>query len=208
MISQIIDFLFYLIEKLGYLGLGIVMFLESLIAPIPSEAILPFAGNLAYQGKFNLFLLIIITTFGSYLGTLPFYYLGTRASREGVLKFVEKYGKWIFVYREDVEKAFVMFDKRGGKIVFLGKFIPIIRTIISLPAGVARLNFWVFTIYSLIGSGIWCSAQILVGYFLGEEIDSFTRFLDTYEKILAVVIIIGFGWIFGKRIYKKIQKPA
>lgn len=208
MISQIIDFLFYLIEKLGYLGLGIVMFLESLIAPIPSEAILPFAGNLAYQGKFNLFLLIIITTFGSYLGTLPFYYLGTRASREGVLKFVDMYGKWIFVYREDVEKAFGMFDKQGGKIVFLGKFIPIIRTIISLPAGVARLNFWVFTIYSLIGSGIWCSVQILVGYFLGEEIDSFTRFLDTYEKILAVVIIIGFSWIFGKRIYKKIQKPA
>jgi membrane protein DedA with SNARE-associated domain len=201
MVEYVINLLFILVDKLGYLGLGIVMFLESLIAPIPSEAILPFAGNLAYQGRFNVFLLILVTTLGGYLGTLPFYYLGTLGNKTMIINFIAKYGKWILLYPEDIEKAFGYFDTHGSKIVFFGKFIPLIRTIISLPAGVARMNFWVFSLYSIIGSGIWCSVQILVGFFLQENIGLFTKFLGTYEKILFA----GFVGLFGFMIYKRLK---
>ncbi len=199
MVEQIIQFLFFIVDKLGYLGLFIVMFLESLIAPIPSEAILPFAGNLAYQGKFSILPLIFITSLGSYVGTLPFYFLGTKVKKTTIFSLTKKYGKWVFITVSDIEKAFSSFDKYGNRIVFFGRFIPVVRTIISLPAGTAHMNFLRFSIYSYLGSFLWCGAQVLIGYFLKDNIQVFTNFLATYEKILFVIFGGIFVYIIGKR---------
>jgi membrane protein DedA with SNARE-associated domain len=202
MLESIISYLFTIIENLGYSGIVFVMALESFFAPIPSEAILPFAGSLAYKGVFNLLLLILAAGFGSYIGSLPFYYVGKLGNKEKLLKIVEKYGKYLLIFPDDVENGFKMFDKHGAKIVFFGRLIPLVRTVVAFPAGVYHMNFWQYSAYTLLGSSIWSAIQILIGYAAGDNVDKFIDFLGYYEKIVLGII----AGIVIYIVYKRIQK--
>ncbi len=197
MISSVIDWLVNLIEVIGYPGVAIAMFIESFFAPIPSEIILPFSGFVAFGGSLNIYIVIVVATVAAYLGTLPFYFIG-RWGNEFVMEFLKKYGKYLFISQDDLQKGFDAFEKYGGGIVFFGRLIPIVRTVISFPAGVARMNFAQFSIYTLVGAGIWSSILASAGFFLGDRWDMVSVYVERYENVililLLVVVAVYIGW--------------
>jgi membrane protein DedA with SNARE-associated domain len=204
MITAIITWLVDIISKLGYPGVGLAMFIESFFAPIPSELVLPFSGFVVSQGTLNLYLTIIVATISAYLGTLPFYFIG-KWGQGMVDKFLRKFGKFLFIYPEDVDMGYKAFNQYGNGIVFLGRLIPIIRTVISLPAGVSKMNFFIFSVYTLLGSLVWSSILIIAGYALGENWSVVGGYVSKYEKIIIALIIILIILFIARGIYKIIK---
>lgn len=205
MIHNLINWLTTLIETIGYPGVALSMFIESFFAPIPSELILPFAGFLASQGKMNIIVLGLLGGIFSYLGTLPFYFIGTIGNRDAINKFIKKYGKYLFISDDEVEAAFKLFDKFGNFLIFGGRLIPLVRSVISFPAGMARMNFGIFTFLTLIGSTMWSFVLVIAGFFLGEHWDVVGDFVGRYEKaVMLLIAIIGVVYL-GKKIIDFIQ---
>ena len=163
MITSFINWLVKIIEVLGYSGVALSMFIESFFAPIPSEIILPFSGFVAAQGSLNIYVVIIVATVAAYLGTLPFYFIGLWGE-DVVLKFLKKYGKYLFISQKDLDNGYKAFEKFGYGIVFLGRLIPIVRTVISFPAGASKMNFGIFSLFTLVGTLIWSSILAYTGY--------------------------------------------
>jgi membrane protein DedA with SNARE-associated domain len=206
MINSIVTWLTQLIESTGYIGVGLSMFIESFFAPIPSELILPFAGFVASKTDQILIVSIIVASISAYLGSLPFYFLGVWG-KDWVNRFLNKWGKFLFIYPEDVEKGFKVFDKYGSSIIFFGRLVPMIRTVISFPAGVAKTPFIKFTIYTLLGSTIWSSILAISGYYLGENWEIVSLWLSKYEEVVLVSIILIFvGYIIYKLLKHKSSK--
>ena len=189
MISTFIDWLVNLITVIGYPGVMLSMFIESFFAPIPSEIILPFSGFVASSGTLNIYLVVILASFSAYLGTLPFYLIG-RWGKGKVDMFLRKYGKFLFIKEEDLDKGYDIFNKHGKKMVFFGRLIPIIRTVISFPAGVADMNFALFSLYTFGGTLIWSSILAGAGYLLGDHWDAISTYVSKYEKIILVLLVI------------------
>jgi membrane protein DedA with SNARE-associated domain len=202
MIENIVDWLTNLMNSLGYLGIGLAVFLETIFPPIPSAFIQPFAGFVASRTDQTLLLTIISATIGTYLGTFPFYLLGIWGEN-AVYKFLSKYGKYLFIEQEEVDKAFEFFNKYGKEVVLFGRLIPLVRTFISFPAGVARMPFWQFTIYTLIGSAIWSSILSIAGYLLGENWEILLTWLSRYENIMLILIVVVIIAYFVFKILKK-----
>lgn len=203
MIESLIDWLVNLIDVMGYAGVAFAMFIESFFAPIPSELIMPFAGFLTASGDMNLVLLTLIGGFASYLGSLPFYFIGYWGNDLVVDKFLKNYGKYFFIDQGDVDMGFKVFDKYGNSIVLIGRLIPIIRTVISFPAGVAKMNLWEFSLYTIIGSVVWSGFLASAGYFLGDNYEVIIDYLSAYENVilgLGVAAVVGF---VGYKVWKK-----
>ena len=190
MIQSIIDWLVNAISTIGYPGVFISVFLESFFAPIPSEIILPFSGFVASTGKMNLVIVIIIATVAAYLGSLPFYFIG-RWGEKPVINFINKYGKYLFIQQKDVDKVFGAFDKYGKGVVFFGRLIPMIRTLISFPAGVAKMQFARFSMYTLLGSLTWNILLTYAGYQLGDHWSVVSKWIEKYQNVILVLIIIA-----------------
>lgn len=190
MIQSIIDWLVNAISTIGYPGVFISVFLESFFAPIPSEIILPFSGFVASTGKMNLFIVIIIATAAAYLGSLPFYFIG-RWGEKPVINFINKYGKYLFIQQKDVDKVFGAFDKYGKGVVFFGRLIPMIRTLISFPAGVAKMEFARFSMYTLIGSLTWNILLTYAGYQLGDHWSIVSGWIEKYQNVILILIAVG-----------------
>lgn len=205
MISSVIDWLVNLIEVIGYPGVAIAMFIESFFAPIPSEIILPFSGFVAFGGSLNIYGVIVVATLAAYLGTLPFYFIG-RWGNEFVMEFLKKYGKYLFISQDDLKKGFDAFERYGGGIVFFGRLIPIVRTVISFPAGVARMNFFQFSIYTLVGAGIWSSILASAGFFLGDRWDMVSVYVDRYENVILILLLVVVAVYIGWNIRKVLRK--
>ena len=205
MISSVIDWLVNLIEVIGYPGVAIAMFIESFFAPIPSEIILPFSGFVAFGGSLNIYIVIVVATVAAYLGTLPFYFIG-RWGNEFVMEFLKKYGKYLFISQDDLKKGFDAFERYGGGIVFFGRLIPIVRTVISFPAGVARMNFFQFSIYTLVGAGIWSSILASAGFFLGDRWDMVSVYVDRYENVILILLLVVVAVYIGWNIRKVLRK--
>lgn len=203
MIENIVNWLVNLIDKLGYPGIAISMFIESFFAPIPSELIMPFGGFLASKGEMDLILLAIIGGVASYLGTLPFYFLGYIGNEVILNKFIRKYGKYLFISENDVEKGFEIFTKYGNGIVLLGRLVPIVRTVISFPAGVAKMHFFEFSVYTLLGATIWSGFLATLGYFLGDNWEDVVGIMSQYEHIMIAVGVIVLLAFFGSKLLKK-----
>jgi membrane protein DedA with SNARE-associated domain len=204
MVEQIVFWLTYLVEKIGYGGVAISMFIESFFVPIPSELIMPFAGFIASQGKMNLYVLIILGGVASYVGSLPFYFIGYWGNKLVVEKFLKKYGKYLFVSEEDVDKGFEIFNKYGKAIVMFGRVIPIIRSVISFPAGVAKMNFLQFSIYTLLGSIIWSGILATLGFVLGGNWSIIGSYISRYEDIVLILLgILVVGFVVYKLINRK-----
>jgi membrane protein DedA with SNARE-associated domain len=191
MINSLVDWLVVTIDSFGYIGVGFAIFLESFIAPIPSQLILPFSGFVASQGSLNIILVIVVAAFGAYLGTLPFYFVGVWGE-EFVEKFLKKYGKYLFISQDDLEKGYNAFEKYGHGIVFFGRLIPIVRSVISFPAGAAKMKFWIFSVFTYAGSLIFASILCTAGYLMGESWHIVAEYTEEYERVALVILAILF----------------
>jgi membrane protein DedA with SNARE-associated domain len=204
MIQGIVDWLENIILTIGYPGVATAMALESFFAPIPSEALMPFVGYMSYTGDLNLIATILVTTVASYVGTLPFYIVGY-LGEASFDKFIRKFGKYLFISEEGVDRVFAMFDKYGNKIVLLGRLIPTVRSLISFPAGVAKMKFGIFTLYSLLGSLIWSTIFIVAGYLLGDGWEKAIEWISGYEKIVMISIVIFIIGYIGYMVWKMVK---
>lgn len=206
MIINILSWLASLIIKIisgsGYLGIMVLMGLESACIPIPSEIIMPFSGYLVTTGRFSLFWVIIFGTIGNLFGSIISYWVGVRGGRP----FIEKCGKYILIRKEELDKSQRFFEKYGALSVFFSRLLPIVRTFISFPAGIAKMRFGKFCLYTLVGSLFWSALLSYVGVFLGENweaIASYFRKFDWLILILLIVLIIF--WLYKKNKKREIK---
>ncbi len=192
-------------HSMGYLGIALLMFLENLFPPIPSELIMPFAGFTASKGnEMQLVPAIAAGTIGTILGALPWYYAGKLLSEERLKQLADKYGKWITVSGADIDKANRWFNRHGNKAVFLCRLVPGVRTLISLPAGINNMPLIPFLAYSTGGTIVWVSFLTLAGYKLAENYELVEQYLAPVSKIVAVTIVIGFIlWVIKKNMQKE-----
>jgi len=188
-------------NQLGYWGIGLLMFLENLFPPIPSELIMPLAGFTVSQGKMELVPVIIAGVGGTILGAFPWYYIGRVISEERLEYLADKYGKWISVSAKDIQKANTWFNKHGEKAVFFCRLVPGVRTLISLPAGINNMPLIPFTLYSTLGTTIWVSFLTFLGYKLGDNYELVDEYLGPVSKIvLAILVIFFILWIIRKQL--------
>lgn len=181
-------------ERMGYPGIVLLMFLENVFPPIPSELIMPYAGFTATQGKLSFVGVVIAGMIGSVLGALPLYYAGKLLGEERLKALADKYGKWLTLSGDDVSKSKEWFDRHGSKAVFLGRLVPGIRSLISLPAGMSGMSIFPFLLYSAIGTGLWAGVLAYIGRLLGKNYDTVGKYLGpaTYVilGLLAVITVI------------------
>ena len=191
-------------QSMSYLGIALLMFLENLFPPIPSELIMPLAGFTASKGDMQLIPAIAAGTIGTVLGALPWYYAGKLLSEERLRNLADKYGKWITVSGADIDKSNRWFNRHGNKAVFLCRLVPGVRTLISLPAGINNMPLIPFLAYSTGGTILWVSFLTLAGYKLAENYERVDEYLAPVSKIVVVIVVIGFIlWIVKKNMQKE-----
>jgi len=197
MIHEIANTIVGYIGDMGYWGIFLLMFLESTFFPFPSEIIMIPAGYLAFKGEMNVYIVVLIGILGSVAGALFNYYLAVHFGRA----FILKYGKYFFIKEETLDKLEAFFIKHGELSTFNGRLIPGIRQLISLPAGLARMNIAKFSFYSGLGAGIWVIVLVALGYLLGSKEELISEYLQnaTLIAIIAVVFITIFYVIRHKR---------
>jgi membrane protein DedA with SNARE-associated domain len=178
-----------IIVTLHYPGVFLVMFLEAVFPPIPSELIMPFAGFQAAKGEMNIFLIILAGTLGSVSSAVALYYFGWWAEDHVILKLVRRYGRYLMISERDLERTLQAFDRHGGAVVFFGRLLPVIRSLISIPAGMDKMPLPKFLLYTTLGSALWNSALAGAGMALGENWEELLVILEQYER--ATVAMIG-----------------
>ncbi|MFJ5990376.1 DedA family protein [Lentzea sp. NPDC092896] len=185
-----------LMEALGSPGAGLAVALENVFPPVPSEVILPLAGFTAGQGRISLVAAILWTTVGSVVGALVLYGLGAWLGLERLRKVADKIP---FVTASDVDKADAWFDKHGNKAVFIGRMVPVVRSLISVPAGVSGMPIVKFTLYTAAGSLVWNTALILAGYALGDNYELVDRYLGWVSTVVLAALAIAIVWFVVSR---------
>lgn len=194
MISHIISWLasivIYVIDNTGYLGIFILMALESACIPIPSEIIMPFSGFLVAQGHFNIWLVGFLGAVGNLIGSIVAYLVGLYGGRP----FVEKYGKYFLVSHRDLNLADRWFAKHGQGTVFFSRLLPVVRTFISLPAGIARMNFKKFCFYTFVGCLPWSYVLTYAGVVLGHNWADIRIYFEKFEIIIGILIAAFIIW--------------
>ena len=181
--------------NIAYFVICFAMFLENIIPPIPSEVIMPLGGFLVFQGNLNFYVLVIFGLIGTVLGSLPWYYLGRFLNEKKLSNFVESKGKLLGITYKDLNKSKSWFDRYGVSLVFWGRLIPGIRTLISVPAGIELMPLRKFLIWTTLGSLIWVSLLSLAGYIFGENyrmIETYVDNLKVFIKPLLLIISIFF----------------
>ena len=197
MLADIVNFIVDTVGSLGYIGIFIMMFLESSFFPFPSEVVMIPAGYLAYKGEMNIYIAIVVGIFGSLAGALFNYYLAVKFGR----KFLIKYGKYFFIKEPTIVKMEEFFKSHGHISTFSGRLIPAVRQYISFPAGLARMNLFIFCIYTSLGAGIWVIILTLLGYFLGDN----QALIQEYLHSIIIGILISLV-VLGIWYYRKIKK--
>ncbi len=205
-ITWVISTVTLVISTFGYPGLGLVMFLENVIPSIPSEVVLPFAGSLITEGKFSLIGITIVGMLGSVLGAWVYYGLGYWMEESRVRMLIQKYGKYALLSEKDFDRAINWFQKAGDLVVFFGRLIPMVRSLISIPAGMARISPLRFTLFTALGTGLWSFFLAYIGLILGENWELIGQILSQYKT--GVIFLFGSGliWFFGRRILKLRKK--
>jgi membrane protein DedA with SNARE-associated domain len=201
--AAIASFALSMISMFGYGGIFFLMMLESMVIPVPSELVMPFAGFLIEKGQFTFLFVIVASTLGSIVGSLIFYYVG----KTGGHSLVEKYGKYVLVNHEDVRKTEEWFNKRGELTIFFGRLIPVVRHLISLIAGIGRMNVKKFTFYTVLGAALWNAILAYLGFILGQHYDEVNKYTDTISLVI-VILLIGFVVYFTYRHLKKKKQFA
>lgn len=198
-IAQMSGFALYLIDKTGYVGVFILSVLESCAIPIPSEVVIPFSGFLAVSGRFNIWLVVLVATLANLAGSVILFWIG----RSGGRWVLEHYGKYFLIHKHDMEKGDQWFARHGNKTVFWSRMLPVVRTFVSLPAGVSGMNFSKFCLLTFLGSLPWNTGLALIGYKTGENwmvLENYFRKLDIIIGILIAVLVV---WYVQRHIKKK-----
>lgn len=183
------DWIIQIITDLGYIGIFLVMLAESLFPPIPSELIIPFAGYAAANGDLNLFGVIAIATFGAVVGMLPWYFAGRLFGLDRVKWLADRYGRLLTMNADEIDQAVTIFRRYGPIIVLFGRLMPIIRTLISIPAGLARMPLPLFLLASTTGALIWNTFLTLAGYILHEHYESIEVVLDPLSYLVLAAVV-------------------
>ena len=199
-IQTLLSYITDLLSKGGYPVLQLLTFLDSTVLPLPNETFMPFAGYLISTGRFTFMGVLVISIIGAVLGSLTSYAIGYY----GADPFVKKFGKYLRISEADLQKTHAFFEKYGERIILVSRFIPVIRQFSSIPAGAAKMNIKKFIVYTAVGSTLWNSAILYLGYIVGvnsERFESYTSMLD--KAILALVLILIAFFIYKKKKSKR-----
>ena len=199
------QFTIWTIGGLGYFGIVILMAIESACLPFPSEIIMPFAGYLVQKGELNLWLVALAGAVGNNIGAQIAYSVGQYGGRPAVVKW----GRYIFLTQHDLDMSERFFNRFGNWATFIGRLLPVVRTFIALPAGIAKMPLWPFHIYTFIGSFIWSLGLAQIGVILGEQWDSnpdVKRIYHSMELVIGLVIVVTVIWFVRSRIKGRIRK--
>lgn len=191
-----VDFIVEFIARSGYLGVFLLMALENIFPPIPSEMIMPFAGFVASKGDLNVVGVLLAGTAGSVAGALPWYYAGKRLGRERLTRAASKYGRWLTVTPQEMKKSITTFESHGKMTIFFGRIVPAVRTLISVPAGLTEMPMPTFLAYTTAGSLIWSGALVCAGFVLEKNYSEVGRYVDPAAKTVVAVIVIAYLYRF------------
>jgi membrane protein DedA with SNARE-associated domain len=208
MVTAIIEllgrFIIAVISRSGYLGVVLLMGIESACIPLPSEIIMPFSGYLVSVGRFKLGWVALAGALGCNLGSLAAYYLGAMGGRP----LVERYGRYVLFTRHDLQVADRFFARYGDWAVFLARLLPVVRTFIALPAGIARMNFFRFNVYTFLGSLPWCWVLAYAGVKLGTRWTILREYFHRFDLVIGVLILIGLAWFVRNRWKNRLRTPS
>jgi membrane protein DedA with SNARE-associated domain len=199
MLSSLADWVTDVIDRLGYVGVALLVALENLFPPIPSEIVLPFAGFVARDGRAALPGMILAATIGSLVGAWVLYGTAAAIGPDRFHRFLDRYGRWFRLTSADIAKAERWFDKRAVIGVLLGRCVPLVRSLVSIPAGFRRMRFGAFTLYTAIGSLLWNTGLIGAGYLLRENWHDVEPILDAVQYVVIAAILGAIGWFVWRR---------
>ncbi len=203
MIGQIITFathvIISIISSTGYWGIFALMTAESALIPIPSEITMTFAGYIASTGKLNIYFVILFGASANLIGSWLAYLSGRWGEKKVVLQLIKSYGKYLLISENEFHRSERWYRKYGEVITFFSRVLPIVRTFISLPAGIAKMNFWRFTLFTLLGSLVWSALLAYVGYVLGKNWNSLHPYYQKFEyAIIAGIFLLAIYYIYHK----------
>jgi len=200
------DWVVRLIDQSGYLGIGFLMFLETIFPPIPSEVIMPVAGVAAGQGKLHYSLVVASGTTGAMLGNIVWYLAARALGLHRLHPIIDRWGRWLTITWPEVERADAWFRRRGMAFVLLGRLVPTVRSLVSMPAGLLHMQFRRFLLASVIGTAGWTALLAAAGFKLGENYDRIDDFIGPASNAVIIVLLIGYVWrVWTHRNY---QPPA
>ena len=211
-INSIYAFCQNAMQLLGYPGLALVMFLENVFPPIPSEIVLPLAGTLTVSSdpsvapEFNIVSVILWATLGSFAGAWLWYWIGYLISEDRVRKLLRKIGKIIMITEEDLDRALDWFGRYGEWCVFFGRMVPIIRTIISVPAGLSKMHWLKFSIFTILGTSIWNIFLGFAGRILGDNYTVIIEWIDRFKYLVIIVCVAAVVVFYIRRMKNKNKK--
>ena len=200
-----------IISTIGYPGIFLIMLVENLFPPIPSEFVMPFAGFVAGRGDMSIGLVILAGTLGSLLGAVALYYVGLFAGEPLLRAFLRRWGRVWMLSEQDLDRSLDFFTRRGAVMVLVGRCIPIVRSLISIPAGMGRMNMLPFLVLTAIGSAVWTSLLAVAGMLLGANWEQVLVWLKQYERVvlvvLALIVLVG-GWRWYSSRRASLLSPA
>ena len=202
-ISALSGFIIATISTLGYGGVILMMAVESACIPLPSEVIMPFSGYLVATGRFNLQVVAIAGALGCLVGSYAAYYVGAHGGR----RFIERYGKYLLIAPHELETADRFFERWGSYAVFISRLLPVVRTFIAFPAGIARMKLLPFTIYTLVGSYFWCLVLAYAGMKLGQNWEGLGPWFHRFDTVIGIAIVVGVAALVYNRV-KGLRTPS
>ena len=195
-----------IIGTMGYSGLYLVMFLENVFPPIPSEVVLPLAGSLTLTGKFSIPMITFVGMLGSLTGAFLFYGLGKWLGEPRVRQLMAKFGKYALLSTDDLDRSLQWFEKYDDWVIFFSRMVPIVRSLISIPAGIASMNFAKFSFYTILGTALWSFVLSFGGRLLGEQWPLIADYINTYQNVVLVLVVICVVIFIGFRLINKSNK--
>ena len=205
-ISSIPEFIEKTVQKtpnIAYLVICFAMFLENIIPPIPSEIIMPLGGFYVYEGVLNFYLLVLFGLIGTVVGSLPWYYLGRFINEKKITNFIDKRGQFFGITTKDLSKSRIWFNKYGTSLVFWGRLVPGVRTLISVPAGIELMPQIKFLVWTSLGSLIWVIFLTSAGYFVGDNWEDIAIYIDRFKIFLKPLLAIFFSYLAIKFVINK-----
>jgi membrane protein DedA with SNARE-associated domain len=188
------DWIVAVLDRAGYPGIALLMFLENLFPPIPSELIMPLVGFTAARGEFSLPLAVFSGTLGSLAGAFLWYWIGFRFGRARVERLAERHGRWLTLCPADIERASAWFNRHGGTAVLIGRMVPTIRTLISVPAGIHHMPAGQFLLFSAIGTVGWTGLLTAAGYVLEAQYQDVSAYVNPVSTAIMIALLLWYLW--------------
>lgn len=186
------DWVIDVIGRLGYAGVAMLMLLENLFPPLPSELIMPFAGFLAARGELHPVGVVAAGTIGSLLGALPWYWAGRKLGADRLKDLARRHGRWIALTPEEIDRGRALFEKKGAMVLVFGRLVPALRTVVALPAGLARMGVVPFLLWTAVGSVVWTALLTLAGYLLESQYERIGKWLNPVSTVVFAIIAIWY----------------